>query len=321
MDLDLRVVRYAIGLADQLHFGRAASQLTISEQTLSAQILQLETKLGVRLFIRDRRHVEVTAAGHVFVARGRALVADAEAMLAEVARNPASLRVDIIMEGLATTALIALGPLAAQPGVPVETREGQGLGASVPRLLSGEIDLAFGRVGGRRQRIPEALAHMPVRLQPAAVMLPADHPLACRAVIPMRDLREVPLLVQSAVEAPCWQDWQEEFVAAFGLQVSHRLGGHGRSSVAQGVLNSGCGALSRVGHPPVDTVVLRPVVEPVPLFPWSMVWRRANHRGPHVSRACALVEAFVSDQHWLEPPRLSWWIPDADRRFAPATAA
>ncbi len=67
MDLDLPLVRYAIAVADELHFGRAASRLMITEQTLSAQIKHLEARLGLALLERARRQVKTTLAGPLLV--------------------------------------------------------------------------------------------------------------------------------------------------------------------------------------------------------------------------------------------------------------
>lgn len=312
VNLDLRLVRYAVEVAHELHFGRAAAQLMISEQTLSAQIKQLEAKLGVVLFLRDRRHVQLTVVGEVLVEHGRALLADADALLAAVARNPTALRVDIVMDGLATGQLIAEGPLEAL-GAAIEIREGQGLGGSLPLLLTGELDFAFGRVSGLNPRAVSPLDHMLARLQPALLMVPADHPFASRAEIQVSDLVDLPLLLQAPLEGSDWRDWQDELIATFGLKVSRQLQGHGPNSVVRGVVSTGCGAVTRLDRPVSEAVVLRPLVDPVPLFPWSMVWRRPNHFEARISQACSKVREFVSEKHWLTPPDGSWWLPDVDR--------
>src|SRR5688572_4670386 len=96
----LRQLECAVAVADRLNFRLAAEACFITQPALSAQIQQLETKLGVQLFERDRRHVLLTSAGGELVARARAALAEVDAFLeaAAVLQDPlaGTLRLGVI---------------------------------------------------------------------------------------------------------------------------------------------------------------------------------------------------------------------------------
>jgi DNA-binding transcriptional LysR family regulator len=196
-NLDLRQVRYAVTLADELHFGRAAARLDISQQTLSAQIRQLEKNIGTVLFIRDRRHVEVTRAGSVFVATGRMLLIEADDMLTEIAQHSDRLRVDVEMESLETPMLISEEVFGAVDDMLPEIREGHGFAAALPNLLAGEIDVTFGWLAPG-ERLPRGIARTLVRRQPINILLPRKHPLAAAQETRLTDLRRFPVDLRAA---------------------------------------------------------------------------------------------------------------------------
>ncbi|MFC9502821.1 LysR family transcriptional regulator [Streptomyces sp. NPDC057002] len=311
VDLDLRLVRYAVVLADELHFARAADRLMIAQQTLSAQISSLETRLGVALFVRDRRHVELTPQGELFVRRGRALLAESQDLLTELCESAPSLRLDVITEGL-TSGIVAKELRPRLTDVTLEVIQGQGFAATLTGVAEGRVDLAFGRVHGTGRPLPSNLRHELVRWEPVGVVLPDGHPLVKRARVPMDELAGYPLVLHTAEEATEWEAWNVELAAAFGLTFGWRLHGHGRGAANAAVLAYQAPSFGPLEAPVPEGVVVRPVIAPVPLYPFSVIWR-SGRTSLALRRAVTAIHEIADEHGWLVPPKTDWWLP-ADER-------
>jgi DNA-binding transcriptional LysR family regulator len=82
--MNLRHLAHVVALADELHFGRAAERVHLSQSAFSRSIQSMESDLGARLFDRDATEVRLTTAGEFLIARARALLLDARSLRRDV---------------------------------------------------------------------------------------------------------------------------------------------------------------------------------------------------------------------------------------------
>ena len=206
--IELRQMRYFLAVADDLNFTRAAERLHLAQQALSASIRRLEEQLGVALFVRSTRKVELTAAGEVLVEGARAVVA-AAAEAVERVHQVAEGRSGRITIGFSTAAggvpivrEIIRTFSARAPGVDIRTEE-HDFGDPSAGLADGRVDVAF--IFGP---LPVAgLSSITLVQEDRVLAIRPEHPLAERAVVNADDLRELPWLRVPADRGPWPTFW------------------------------------------------------------------------------------------------------------------
>jgi DNA-binding transcriptional LysR family regulator len=197
-EVELRLFRYFTVLAEELHFGRAAERIGIAQPPLSQQIQRLEHKLGVQLFRRTKRKVELTEPGRMFLEHARSTLALAEQAV-NVARLAGRGELGRLAIGVVSSATYenviprALGIFRERfPRVDLVLRE-----ASTPdqiRLLhSGEIQIGFIRPPFQ----DSAIELRTVTREPLIAALPSRHRLARRTAITLADLKADPWVMIS----------------------------------------------------------------------------------------------------------------------------
>ncbi|MEW1691480.1 LysR substrate-binding domain-containing protein [Streptomyces sp. NPDC091265] len=192
--MELRQVRYFLAVAEELHFGRAADRLRIVQPTVSQQVRRLERELGLELFDRTTRSVTLTAAGHAFLPRARALATAEEAAL----KTMAELRADRLTtlrvgtnSGLGARLERLLADMAQlAPEITVELHSAPPA-PRLQRVRDGELDAAFVRGVGRSP----GLDLIPVWQDELVAALPASHPLAAHERLDLADLATLPLRI------------------------------------------------------------------------------------------------------------------------------
>jgi LysR family transcriptional regulator, benzoate and cis,cis-muconate-responsive activator of ben and cat genes len=203
---ELRLLRYFVAVAEELHFGRAAQRLHLAQPGLSQQIQALEQQLGVKLFERTSRQVRLTTAGAVLLDEGRRLIAQAERVVDQVRRAGLGQVGRITVAAIGSATYDVIPRLLREhrrryPDVEVVLRE-MSTPAQAKALRSGEIDVGF-------LRLPADVGDLvsrTVREERMALMLPGSHPLARLTEVPIRALEREPLILFPAAPRPSWAD-------------------------------------------------------------------------------------------------------------------
>ena len=196
--LELRHFRYFVAVAEELHFGRAANRLHMAQPPLSQQIQAMEAMLGVRLFERTRRKVELTEAGRLLLDEARSALAQAaraEDVVRRVARGEVG-RLEIGFTG-SSPFNRALPTLVerfrrAWPDIRLSLRE-MSTADQMQALVEGRIDIGFARPA-------EAIAVPGVSLrllQREALLVVCNdrHPLAGRPRVAVAELAAEPFIL------------------------------------------------------------------------------------------------------------------------------
>jgi DNA-binding transcriptional LysR family regulator len=287
--MELRHFRYAVAVADTLHFSEAARRLNISQPPLSQQIRLLEDELGVRLFERTRRHVQLTAAGEMFVQEARVVLAQAEhaGKVGERMRQGEAGQLVIGVAGPADADYFVeiMRVFATRhPNVRVVIRN-LSTAQQVQAIQERRVHAGFVTPPIEH---PE-LAFETVLHEPIVLAIPEGHKLAARARVPLTALAAAPLILFSRAMGPGFFDAIASAcrTAGFSMQVAHEVdnlhSAYGLVAAGLGVSFVPAGLQAR----PPKGVVLRPLTPQLPGIDCelALAYRRES--------VCGLVGLFV----------------------------
>jgi DNA-binding transcriptional LysR family regulator len=279
--MELRHLRYFIAVADELSFTRAAERLQIAQPPLSQQIQALEAELGVKLFDRKKRPLQLTSAGEAFAEEARSTMVHLEQAVQKTQR---------IHQGtlghltVSFTSSIANGILPdilrsfrqCYPEVKLILRE-ENSAFQLQGLRDRKTDVMFAY---QYHEIPEAsdLEVMPLTQEPLVVVLPKKHPLASRSKISFSDLSDeefiIPLsqVVTGLPEKFYHLCSQANFVPKVAQEAVFMVTilGLVAAEVGISILPSSAQNLRRKG------VIYRPILEQTTTIQLAAVWRQNN---------------------------------------------
>jgi DNA-binding transcriptional LysR family regulator len=282
MNIELRQLRYFVTVAEELHFGRAAQRLHMTQPPLSQTIAALEEMLGAPLFLRNRRQVELTPAGAALLPEARRMLLEA-AGLPELVRRAAAGEAGKLSLAFVTSADYSVLPpflrryRAAYPQVHITLQEATS-DLQVEDLLRERIDAGL-LIPPLPDKARTHLDYMKVLEEPLILCAPTGLP-ALRGVGPVRlqDLPPLPLVIFPRHIAPGLHDAILSCFHAAGITpaigqeaiqmqtiVSLVSGGMGLALVPQSVSN-----LMRPG------VEYRALADSTPLVETGLAWRRDN---------------------------------------------
>jgi DNA-binding transcriptional LysR family regulator len=291
--MELRHLRYFVVLADELHFGRAAERLAISQPPLSVAIRQLEERVGVRLFERSNKVVRLTPAGSAFRESARRLLSQAEEAALEArdvaAGSAGRLRIGFVGAMLYRGLPQALHRFqAAHPAVRVTLSE-LNSAEQIGELLHDRLDLGFVHTS----KMPAELAHHLLLTEPFVCCLPAGHALARRKVLAPADLRAQPFVLFARSVSP---DYHERVLsicvqAGFLPEIRHEVR-HWLAVVS--LVSQGLGVAlvpEAMQRSALRGAVFRPLDRPVAQSEAYAVWRVGSQSVPAQRLLAGLLEA------------------------------
>ncbi|MEU6387990.1 LysR substrate-binding domain-containing protein [Streptomyces sp. NPDC046939] len=275
--MELRTLRYFLAVAEELHFGRAAHRLHMSQPPLSRAVKQLEAEVGAPLFVRSPTGVTLTPVGAVLADEARALLDHAERVRVRVnaAAGASALTVGI----LGDTTDPGVSRLAAafrreHPGVDIRIRDAD-LTDPTCGLRAHLVDVALTRAPFDET----ALTVRALRADPVGVVLRADDPLARRTSLRVAELRDRRWFQFPKDTDPVWQSYWNAGSPREGPVV------RAVQECLQAVLWNGTVGLAPLGHDLPAEFTLVPLVDMEP----SRVVAAWNENDPN-----PLIRSFVA---------------------------
>ncbi|RAY15294.1 LysR family transcriptional regulator [Actinomadura craniellae] len=287
LDLDRLRALHAVSVHGSV--GAAADVLHVTTSAVSQQLAKLERETGQKLLERHGRGVRLTDAAELLVSHAERILslveqaqADLEAHRGKVVGELSMAAFPTATRGLAPAALAALR--AGHPGLRVVLNEKDPV-VSVPMVARGDLDLAIVQDWGNRPlSIPDGLLRGGICEDVADVALPADHPLADRDVVELKELSGDPWICDAP--GTICHDWLTHTLRTIGGEphIDH-MAQELSSQLALAAAGLGAVVLPRLGRCDVPAGVRLVELRPVPSRSVYAVWREQATRRPAIRAA------------------------------------
>ncbi|MFE2149302.1 LysR family transcriptional regulator [Streptomyces lavendulae] len=254
--MELRTLRYFVAVAEELHFGRAAARLHMSQPPLSRAIKQLETEFGLPLLLRSSAGVALTPAGTALLDEARALLDQAERVRVRVSATAGAASLTVGLLGDTTdpgATRLARAHHRSHPHVEVRIRETD-LTDPTCGLHAGLVDIAL----TRGPFDETGLTVHELRADPVGALLRSDDPLARRDSLELADLADRRWFRFPEGTDPLWQAYWNGGEPRRGPVV------RAVQECVQAVLWNGTVGLTPVGHAPGEGLTVVPLSDMPP---------------------------------------------------------
>jgi DNA-binding transcriptional LysR family regulator len=278
--MELRHLRYLVAVAEELHFGRAAIRLHISQPPLSQQIRQLEEEVGVKLFERTKREVRLTEAGKRIVDEAHVVLGQVDHLMKVASRAGEGAIGHLSIAAPAGINHFMVEPLRVfrqrYPGVRIELQF-MSTGQQMEALREGRIQAGF-------LILPPddpSIAFETVKKAPIWIALPKRHPLTRQKSVRLAELAEHEFILFGRRSSPGLHDVITSMCrnAGFSLKVVHEVN---NIIAAYTLVAAGLGL--SFSAPTMQTlwpdIVFRPIRDAIPQMEYAVAYRKEAYSPP-----------------------------------------
>ncbi|RPF19902.1 LysR substrate-binding domain-containing protein [Myceligenerans xiligouense] len=307
IDISPRLLRYFLAVAEELHFGRAAARLYISQPSLSHQIRRLEQALQTPLFVRSSRQVHLTSAGRTLLKEAPVALTALEQALEQTrlagSGSAGTLRLGYTPVSSFGTFTVLLAALQEEhPDLTIDAREI--FSAEIPeRLSTGRLDVGLALAPQPFDGVGDEV----LRREAVSALLSTRHRLAVAPKIPLAQLRDETLLLFPRRLAPAYYDGIVAACQEAGFSPDIRAFEDPPVNAMLARLSGG----REVGLAPASfaehaanlgsSLTVRDVVDPQIAADLSMMWPTTDH-SPAVAGVLATARRCAERHGWLRGP-------------------